>query len=58
VHRGGVGGWRDPWDEPDDSAQLRAQVEAAERRLMDQADGLGQGWRAEILEERRQADRA
>jgi hypothetical protein len=26
------GGWRDLWDDPDDSAELRARAEAIERR--------------------------
>jgi hypothetical protein len=26
--RGGAGGWRDCWDDPDDHAQLRARAEA------------------------------
>ena len=26
------GGWHDPWDDPDNSAELRVQATAAERR--------------------------
>ena len=30
--RGVPGGWRDWWDQPDDSVQLRARAEVANRR--------------------------
>ena len=41
--RGVLGGWRDPWDDPDDHAALRAEVEATERRQMRRAEVLGVG---------------
>jgi hypothetical protein len=52
--RGIPGGWRDPWDEPDDHAELRAQAERAERRLGWEAECEGQRWRVQIECERRQ----
>ena len=51
------GGYRDWWDEPDDQAELRAQGEAIERRLVARALLLGMVWQGEILEERRQRER-
>jgi hypothetical protein len=42
-----TGGWRDPWDDPDDSAELRTQAEAAERRQLARAERLGAVWRQE-----------
>ena len=35
------GGCRDLWDDPDDQAELRVQVEAIERRQLHQAAVLG-----------------
>jgi hypothetical protein len=52
--RGVPGGWRDVWDPPDDHAQLRAAAEAAEQRLGDTAARIGEGWQAEMRDERRQ----
>jgi hypothetical protein len=46
--RGVPGAWRDWWDEPDDSAKLRARAEAAERRQMAKAEVLGVVWRQEL----------
>ena len=55
---GGVpGGWRDWWDDPDDSAQLRAKAEASERRQLRRAAVLGVVWQGEIAEERQQRAR-
>jgi hypothetical protein len=51
--RGIPGGWRDRWDDPDDSAELRSRAEALERRLAATAKRLGERWQAEIREERR-----
>jgi hypothetical protein len=45
------GGWRDPWDEPDDHAELRARAEAIKRRQMQRAELLGVVWRAQIAAE-------
>jgi hypothetical protein len=53
--RGVAGGWRDVWDESDDSAELQAQTVAAVHRQLKRADRLGQDWRAEILAERRES---
>jgi hypothetical protein len=50
--RGVAGGWRDPWDEPDDSARLRARAEASERRQLRRAEVLGVAWRAQIAAEK------
>jgi hypothetical protein len=48
---------RDVWDEPDDSAQLRAQAEACERRLWSSAVVLGVLLRDAIAAERQHAQR-
>ena len=55
---GVLDGWRDPWDGPDDSAALRAQAEAAERRQMARAEVVGQRWQGELLKEQWRGDRA
>jgi hypothetical protein len=47
-----LGGWRNRWDDPDDSAELRTRGEAAERRQTRLADVLGVAWRREIERER------
>jgi hypothetical protein len=39
-------------DDPDDSAELRARAEAAERRLMVRRAVIGRRWQQEILEKR------
>jgi len=52
------GGWRDHWDDPDDAAALREHAERNERRLLAQAESIGQAWQREVQEERRSADRA
>jgi hypothetical protein len=52
--RGVAGGWRDPWDDPDDVVQLRTRAEACERRQLRCAEVLGTVWQGEIREERRQ----
>lgn len=49
--RGVPGGWRDWWDDPDDSAQLRAQAEADERRQVATAVRIGQRWQREVARE-------
>jgi hypothetical protein len=49
--RGVPGGWRDCWDDPDDSAQLRAQAERQERRQIARVEVLGVAWRAQIAAE-------
>ena len=46
--RGVPGGWRDVWDDPDDSAELRARAEATERRQLARAERLGVAWRQEL----------
>ena len=51
------GGWRDVWDDPDDHAELRAQAEAAERRLMSRALVLGVLLQDEVQQERLTAER-
>jgi hypothetical protein len=56
--RGVPGGWRDWWDDPDDSAELRAIGEAAERRLEARVATMAPAWQQEIVAERRRADRA
>ena len=53
--RGVPGGWRGPWDGPDETAELRASAEAIERRLAITVQRVGLELRAEIREERRQA---
>jgi len=45
------GGWRDVWDEPDDCAELRARVDASERRQERRAEVLGAVWQGEIDQE-------
>jgi hypothetical protein len=50
--RGVAGGWRDWWDDPDDSAELRDRGEAIERRQTRLAEVLGVAWRREIERER------
>jgi hypothetical protein len=42
------GGWRDVWDGPDDIPRLRAEAEAAERRLLIEVARIGQELRKEI----------
>ena len=49
--RGVPGGWRDVWDDLDDSAALRARAEDAEQRQGRQVERLGAVWRASILAE-------
>jgi hypothetical protein len=51
--RGVAGGWRDCWDDPDDSAELRAHAEASERRQLRLAEVLGAVWQGEIEVERK-----
>ena len=46
--RGVPGGWRKPWDDPDDSAQLRARAKASERRQLQCAQVLGALWQQEL----------
>jgi hypothetical protein len=46
--RGVLGDWRDPWDEPDDHAQLHANAEAIERQHLARAKRLGAVWRQEL----------
>jgi hypothetical protein len=46
------------WDDPDDSAELRANAEATERRQMRRAAVLGAMWQHEIREEQRSTERA
>jgi hypothetical protein len=41
-------GWRDWWDDPDDSAELRATVEATERQQGRLVELLGAAWRQEV----------
>ena len=53
--RGVAGGWRDCWDDPDDSAELRTRGEATERRQRMRAEVLGVVWQHEIRTEQRQA---
>ena len=48
---GVAGGWRDPWDDPDDHAQLRVHPEAIERQRTRRAEVLGAVWQGEIDQE-------
>jgi hypothetical protein len=50
--RGVAGGWRDVWDDPDDSAELGSQMRAAERRMVANAERLGRVWQEQIKAER------
>jgi hypothetical protein len=50
--RGIPGDWKDCWDDPDDSAELRARAEAVERRHARHAAVLGVVWQGEIRAER------
>jgi hypothetical protein len=50
--RGVAGGWRDWWDDPDDSTQLRTQAAAVEQRLEATAVRIGRRWQREIARER------
>ena len=43
----GPGGWRGPWADPDDHAELRALGEAIEPRLTLRVQELGRQWRLE-----------
>jgi hypothetical protein len=52
--RGTPGGWRDPWDGPDDHAALRAEGEALERRQDAFAAREGPRWQEEIRAEKRE----
>jgi hypothetical protein len=45
------GGWRDRWDDPDDSAEPRARGEALERLQTRLAEVLGVAWRQEFEQE-------
>jgi hypothetical protein len=45
------GGWRDRWDDPDDSAELRARGEALKRWQTRLAEVLGVAWRQEFEQE-------
>ena len=47
------GGWRDPWDGPDDTAEIRARVEVEEQRHLAQVVGIGRSWQREMHSERR-----
>ena len=51
------GGWRDWWDDPDDSAELRARGEETENRLTSKALVLGRVWQREVADERQHAER-
>jgi predicted RNA-binding Zn ribbon-like protein len=55
--RGVPGGWRDWWDDPDDTAELSARAEVLERRHLARAAVLGRRWQREIREEQRQHER-
>ncbi len=50
--RGVSGGWVDPWDDPDDHAELRARAEATEQRLEASAARIGRRWQREVERER------
>ena len=43
-----MSGWRDMWDEPDDSTELRTRAEVIERRQMHRAKDLGTAWPQEF----------
>src|SRR3954471_21534659 len=43
--RGTRGGWRDIWDNPDDTADSRAEVETLERHILAQVARIGRDWR-------------
>jgi hypothetical protein len=49
--RGTPSGWRDVWDDPDDSAELRAKVEATEAHLLARVAITGQRWQREMQRE-------
>jgi hypothetical protein len=55
--RGVPGGWRDWWDDPDDSGALQARGDAIERRQTQRAADLGVAWQRKIREEHQQAAR-
>jgi hypothetical protein len=40
--RGTPGGYRDVWDDPNDAAAMRQQLEDAARRSLERAQALGQ----------------
>jgi hypothetical protein len=56
VH-GVPGGRRDEWDDSDDTAELRAVGEAADRELEERVKALAPVWRREIERQRRQRGR-
>jgi hypothetical protein len=49
--RGEPGGWHDPWDEPDDHAELRNHAEIDECRTVARALLLGRMWRQEMTQD-------
>jgi hypothetical protein len=51
--RGTPTGWRDWWDDPDDSAELRAHAEAAEHEIEARVATMAPAWQQEIVAERR-----
>jgi hypothetical protein len=51
--RGTPSGWRDVWDDPDDSAELRAKVEATEAHLLARVAITGRRWQQEIAQARK-----
>ena len=54
--RGVPGGWRDPWDVPDDHAELRTQAETDKCRLTARIQVVGRRWRGAIGAERWRCD--
>jgi hypothetical protein len=51
------GGWRDPWDEPDDAAKLRADGQAIVCRQLSRTAVIGRCWQREIRDERKRPRR-
>lgn len=49
--RGTPGGWRDPWDDPDDAAEVRARAIEAERLMAERVRELAQQMRQEPKDE-------
>ena len=55
--RGTPGGYHDAWDEPDEAAETRAQLDEAERTALLRALALGSALREESSEHPRSAPR-
>jgi hypothetical protein len=49
--RGVPGGWRDPWDGPEETDQIRAETEAFERQVVAHIAIIGRERRREVAAE-------